>query len=53
MHEIDWYEVKDLVHDKPIFGYLNNELIKRLKMLLIVKIEEWEKEEARKEELSK
>lgn len=48
-NEIDWYEIKDLVHDKPIFGFLNNEIIKKLKMMLIVKIEEWERNEQLKE----
>ena len=48
-NEIDWYEVKDLVHDKPIFGFLNNEIIKKLKILLRDKIEEWERNEELKE----
>jgi hypothetical protein len=48
-YEIDWYEVKDLVHDKPIFGFLNNEIIKKFKILLMAKIEEWERNEEAKE----
>lgn len=52
-NEIDWYEIKDLVCDKPIFGFLNNEIIKKLKKMLIVKIEEWERNEADKEQKEK
>lgn len=43
-HEIDWYEIQ-MVMKKPIFGFLNTEVVKKLKIMVIGKIEEFEKQE--------